>query len=106
MKTMLFKTHYDNYKVIAYKRKYYSGNLAICLESLDGEPIATLTVNIMDGVCQSEGIEYAYVDTNNNPTAEEFIKENNLGEFTGVFGQSGYCSYPLYKFNLKKLKAD
>lgn len=103
---MLFKTNYSNYKVKVYKRKYCTGNLAVCLESYTGEPIATLTTNLPDGVCLSKGIEYAYVDTNNNPTAEEFIKENNLGEFTGTFGQSGYCTYPLYKFDLKKLKAD
>ena len=39
-----------------------------------------------------------YVDTNNMPSAEKFIRENNLGEFTGEVEYSGFCEYPLYKF--------
>ena len=47
----------------------------------------------------------AFVDTNNCPWAEEFIQENGLGEFTGIYGNSGFCTYPLYEFNLGKLKS-
>lgn len=48
--------------------------------------------------------ETAYVDVNNCPWAQKFIEENKLGEFTGKYGQSGFCIYPLYKFNLDKIK--
>ena len=41
----------------------------------------------------------AYIDTNNCPWAEEFLKDNNLAEDTGTTGLSGFCEYPLYKFN-------
>ena len=42
--------------------------------------------------------DYAYVDTNNMPNAEQFIEENKLGEFVGKYKMSGFCCYPLYKF--------
>ena len=45
-----------------------------------------------------------YVDINNCPWATKFIKDNELGEFTGKYGKSGFCVYPLYKFNLDKIK--
>ena len=45
-----------------------------------------------------EKSEYAYVDTNNMPNAEDFINENKLGEFAGEYKNSGFCWYPLYKF--------
>ncbi|WP_400238420.1 DUF4313 domain-containing protein [Methanomethylophilus alvi] len=37
-------------------------------------------------------------DTNNSPWLEEFIVRNGLGEFTGAYGYSGFCSYPQYRF--------
>lgn len=74
-------------------------NLAILLDSPTEGPFARLTVNIDE---LPEG--YAYVDTNNCPWAEEFIKEHKLGEPTNLCGHSGYCTYPLYKFDLQKLK--
>jgi hypothetical protein len=54
------------------------------LECLDEElhfwePFCTLSTNIEDlpdGLCA--------IDTNNCPFAEDFIKENQLGEFTGL----------------------
>lgn len=36
--------------------------------------------------------------TNNSPWLEEFIVRNGLGEFTGAYGYSGFCSYPQYRF--------
>ena len=46
----------------------------------------------------------AYVDTNNCPWAEDFIEKNGLGKFLGIYGNSGYCTYPLYEFDLGKLR--
>ena len=61
---------------------------------------ANLTVNI-DAPCP----EYcAYVDTNNLSTAEEFIKDNELGEFSGFTAVSGYHEYPLYTFDPDRLR--
>lgn len=101
---MIFRTNYGNYRVRVVCRRYCTGTLAILLESYNGEPIATLTTNLDNGVCAANGEEYAYVDTNNNPTAEEFIKENKLGTPTLIQSPSGYCVYPLYKFDLNRLR--
>ena len=82
----------------------YADNDTLALELVDvetGEPFSMLTVNLCDGVANNE---YQYVDTNNNSNVERFIKSNKLGKFTGMYGHSGFCSYPLYKFDLKKLE--
>lgn len=64
------------------------------------EPYGDVTVNI-DGPCP----DYCgYLDTNNSPMLEAFVVNNNLGEFTGIVGQSGFCSYPLYSFNVDRLR--
>lgn len=60
------------------------------------EPFTTLTVNV-NPFLQSE--TDAFVDTNNNPWAERFIRENRLGKPTGDVSFNGYCSYPLYAFD-------
>ena len=91
------------YEVSVKPCKYVDGGLAIAMDYLDDEfgcmlPFARLTVNLGR---QNNG--YAYVDTNNCPWAEDFIKENGLGEFTGKICRSGFCEYPLYKFNMEKI---
>ena len=64
------------------------------------EPYGDLTVNLM-GKCP----DYCgYVDINNMPELEEFIEKHELGEFTGLTGKSGFCTYPLYLFNVDKLR--
>lgn len=100
---MDYKTHYGTYRVLPIRREYNNKTLAIQLQSYDGEPISTLTVNLPDEFIMISGENYAFVDTNNNPNAEEFIQENELGIPTGYFGRSGFCEYPLYIFDLSKL---
>lgn len=90
---MRLVTDYATYENVEVKYEKYlnNNNLAVSLEN--DELIATLTVNfgkVSDG--------YAFVDTNNCPWAEKFIKDNNLGKPTGAVRQSGYCIYPLYEF--------
>ncbi len=64
------------------------------------EPFGVVTVNI-----DAPAPNYCgYLDTNNLPDVEKFITENDLGEFTGITGMSGYCVYPLYMFNVDKLR--
>ena len=95
-------TQYDHtYDVIPKKTKYqYNGNLAIVLWCKDGELYGKLTTNL-DGKLPPD---MAYVDTNNMPDAERFIKENDLGEDTGLIAKSGYCTYPLYRFHIDKME--
>lgn len=77
-----------------------NGNLAICLNDINEGPFATLTVNIDPLGSPS----LAAVDTNNCSWAEAFIKEHSLGKFTGMSLRSGFCTYPVYDFDLDKLK--
>ena len=80
-----------------------NGRLGISLvEFEDGmqEPFGSLTVNI-----DAPAPNYCgYLDTNNLSNAEKFVADNDLGEFTGLTGRSGYCEYPLYLFNVDKLR--
>lgn len=90
-------------KIKVYKGKYNNSRLAIQLgESYD--PYAILTVNLTSSPIS--GPDCAYVDTNNLPEAEKFIKARGLGEPTGMMAASGFCTYPEYKFNLDKLEEE
>ena len=96
------KTDYGTYDVEVFRTSYYNNDsLAVFLQTVEGEPFCNLTVNLSDGVA---GEEYQYVDTNNCPWALDFIKSNNLGTPTGIVGYSGFCQYPLVKFNIDKIK--
>lgn len=103
MKTYKIETYSGTYKVGLGVSEYLSnGSLAIELIDAKGrEPFAILTVNIEE---EGANKETAYVDINGFPWAQKFIEDNELGEFTGKYGRSGFCVYPLYKFNLDKIK--
>ena len=80
-----------------------NNRIYIGLVEVDGEypePFADLTVNISAPCPDYCG----YVDTNNCPELEGFIEKHGLGEFTGLMGNSGFCSYPLYLFDPEKLR--
>ena len=96
---MKIKQFGNEYEVTIHKSCYYDGNLAIFLTCSNGEPYGNLTVNLSERLLP----DTAYVDTNNMPDAEMFIKEYSLGEFTGTIRRSGFCDYPLYRFNLNKI---
>ena len=75
-----------------------NSNLYLGLESVTGEPYASITTNIEK---LPEG--QAAINTNNCPWAENFILENKLGVNTGKKLKSGYCTYPVYEFDLNHL---
>lgn len=87
----------------------FDGSLCVDLYDVDNdEPFTTLTVcvpDINDEPYAIMGEDTAFVDTNNNPEAEEFIKRYKLGTPLGIYASSGFCRYPAYKFDLKKLGA-
>lgn len=96
---MLIFDNYGEVKLIVSRYAYY-GNIALSLESMTGERIPNLSVNIeplYDG--------YVYLDTNNVPTVENFINKYKLGKFVNAYGESGYYKYPLYKMDIKRCKA-
>lgn len=81
----------------------YVNNNCLYIGLVTGENMAwhgDLTINLA-GKCP----DYCgYVDINNMPELEEFIEKHELGEFTGLMGKSGFCTYPLYLFNVDKLR--
>ena len=103
MKTYKVETDFGAYEVELGVSEYRNnGSLAIQLIDVEEyEPFASLTVNINE---KGADKETAYVDVNNCPWATKFIEDNELGEFTGKYGRSGFCVYPLFKFNLDKIK--
>lgn len=104
MKYYEVKSYGKTYNVRIETSKYTTNKtLALPLITEEGEPFANLTVNIMDSMIWADDT-CAFVDTNNCPWAEEFIAENGLGEYMGIRGASGFCTYPLYKFNLEEIE--
>lgn len=106
---MKVKTAYDEYTITRLEiGKYsYGNNLAIELICFNEdweteEPFATITVNLNYGIPLKEN--EAFIDVNNCPWAIDFIKSNKLGEYMGIECPSGYCKYPLYSFDLDKLR--
>jgi hypothetical protein len=82
----------------------YRNNGTLAVYATEGnEDFADITVNLPDSmfVCDEKT---AFVDTNNCPWAEKFLKENGIAKPTGDYGHSGWCSYPLYEFNLSLFK--
>lgn len=100
MNLLKIKSRGIEYSVLLAIHYYQNGNLAIALEEEHGEPYGVLTINLGDKLPS----DYAYLDTNMHPNAEEIVKEYGLAENTGKYEQSGFCTYPLYKFNISRLR--
>lgn len=63
-------------------------------------PYCDVTVNI-------DPLPYLHscIDTNNNPQQViEFLEKNGFGEDTGMHMFSGFCMYPVFRFNEEKLR--
>lgn len=104
-KELELKTSYGETLKVQLEISQYANNGCIYVGVLskgeDGlEPYENLTVNLRDGAPDYCG----YIDTNNMPEAEEFLRKNDLGYFTGLVGRSGFCTYPMYCFNVEKLR--
>lgn len=84
-----------------------NGNLALSLVDVKTkEPILSLTVNLPGYFLEKNT---SFVDTNNSPESIKIIKKYKLGEqvYNGKFpiiGMSGFCTYPLYKFDLERIE--
>ena len=67
----------------------------------DGEDFfGDLTVNLPGNV----PTHCAYVDTNNLSGVLPFLKENKLATPLPFVGSSGFCTYPLFQFNIERLR--
>lgn len=98
---MTITSYGETHEVNVFSSHYTANNnYAVVIRTTIGEPYAVLTVNL-DEVLPAG---YAFVDTNNCPWAEEFITKYQLGEPVGRAKQSGFCVYPLYRFNTDKIE--
>ena len=95
---------------VTVKISHYTNNntLAVMLVEAKApwEIFAVITVNMSgspygDGDYQSD--TKAYLDTNNCPWAEDFVNENGIAKPLNLYGMSGYCTYPLYEFDLNSI---
>ena len=81
----------------------YPPNLAIQLYNVEEdflEPFAMLTVNL-PCLCERD---CSFVDVNDCPWVEKFIEDHKIGIPTGRRMQSGYVTYPEYRFDMEELK--
>ena len=92
-----------------FTKYWYNNNTAIQLYAKDKddaedffEPYCMVSVNVVKAQPQSESC--IFVDTNNAAWLETFLQENGFGLPTGRFATSGYCCYPEYLLNIKKMK--
>lgn len=92
----------------------YSNSIGgMAIQAYDDEgPFGTFTVNLVERPIQPYDAlpkNCAYLDTNNMPDLPEILQKEGLAEpvlFQGepVSRDSGYCTYPLYEFDVDKLK--
>lgn len=102
--TLQLQTQYGVYDDVLLQVTRYQADNSLCIQAyncIDG-PIARLTVCLADSILIPDD-DCAFVDTNNCPWAEDFIRQNHLGVDMGLMMPSGYCVYPLYRFDMDQL---
>lgn len=96
MKTYKFKG-----KSIYFKKTTYLNNGTLAIQAYEcdtNDPYFTLTVNINEsGFFGNE--EVAFLDVNNVPDIEKWVKARKIAKYVGLNGFSGFVSYPLYHFS-------
>lgn len=93
--------NYKNHQMMVVVSSYTNnGNLYVGLEDEEKE-LLDMTVNL-DMILPPN---QAFIDTNNFPDATMLINNNQLGKFTGRTAQSGFCTYPLYEFDMERLRS-
>ena len=95
----------ETYNVRPVRSHYIDNNsIAVMLIEDTGEEFAVITVNIADTDFLGDET-HAFIDTNNCPWAIDFLTDNNIATAEGYYGISGYCTYPLFTFNLDLIPA-
>lgn len=89
--------------VLSANRYADNNHLALSIFSISEGPVASLTVNLPNTKKYPEN--YAFLDINNFPEAEEVVSRLGIGQDTGRFGFSGFCVYPLWVFDLDAISA-
>lgn len=77
------------------------GHIALSVWSESEGPFDFLTKNF-DSVYPKH---FNYVNTDTFPKAIELIDRLGIGRPTGLHRRSGFCTYPLYEFDMDAIKA-
>lgn len=72
-----------------------------CNEDGYFEPWTDITVNLFGPLTDSS---CGFVDVGNCPEIVRFLEENGLAVPTGKIRQSGWNSYPEYRFNMEEVR--
>ena len=86
-------------KVWFEKEKYMNGNTSLELWCNEG-PYTTVTVNLPNYHLEENE---AFIDTNNNPDINQWLSRRGIAKPTFLRGYSGFCSYPMMRFDLSKI---
>ena len=100
---MRIETEYRTYENVFLRVERYMADSSLCilLYNRDYAVIAKLTTCLDDKNLKDNE---SYIDTNNCPWAIDFIREYKLGELTGKKRVSGYCTYPVVKFDMDEIQ--
>ena len=100
MSTININSYDTIYEVELTRATYpYNGNLAIMATTKLGELFGTLTVNT-DYLLPPM---FAAVDVNNMPCIDKQLVQEGFATETGMMIESGWCQYPVLKFDLDKI---
>ncbi len=105
-KMYIYEAFYGNTEVWLWTSRYKDNDSLyiglMCNENGWDEPFADLTVNLPTAMKTNNNC--VFLDTNNLPNAEAFVRKIGIGKPTGKYGHSGYCSYPEYEIDTELLK--
>ena len=99
---MEVKTQFATYKDCWLQTDHYLADSSLVIDIVNPDDHIARITTCLDRLTVHE--DEAYVDTNNCPWAEGFIHRYRLGEDTQICAQSGFCTYPLYKFDMDRIK--
>lgn len=80
---------------------HYTVDGSLCLRVLNDHDRLICTLTVYLGEVPKN---CAYLDVNNCIFAEKLVTELGIGKFFANVLGSGFCIYPLYKFDLDKIK--
>ena len=101
MKKFDVVTEFGIYKNCYLVVKKYAVDDSLCLQVANDEDGSICILTVFTG---QWGVDMQTVDINNCPFAPKLIDELGIGIDTLRSCRSGFCYYPVYIFNLEKIK--